>query len=187
MDFTKLTKERASIRKYSSKKVAIEKALEAIDTANLAPSPGNLPIIRYILVEDQDKIEKIAQACQQPFISQSNLLIILCSDSKQIDRLYDKRANTYIKQHAGAVIQTLLLKITDLKLASCWVGAFSEETIQTTLHIPDGISIEAVIPLAYQHGYDKTKQKYKPTLDNRIFFESYGNKHKVPYGKVGAT
>jgi len=185
MEFNTLVKKRTSIRKFSSKKPTIEKAIESIQIANLAPSPGNLPLARYILIEDKSKIEQISEACRQPFIKQSQLIIVICSDQKQAQKLYDSRANTYTKQAIGATVQNLLLDITNKGLATTWVGAFSNETINNLLNIPEGIDVEVILPIGYKLKTEKTKPRQKPTLDNRIFFESYGNKHKSPYTKIG--
>lgn len=185
MNFNKLVKKRASIRRYSSKKPPIEKITEAIVTANLAPSAGNLPVIRYTIVEDSETISKIADGCRQPWIKKAPFIVVICSDPTQTKRAYEERANMYIKQHVGAAIQNFLLKITDMKLASCWVGAFSDVTVANAINIPDGVTVEAVLPVGYQHPYDKSKQRPKPTLDNRVYFEKYKNKHKFPYRKVG--
>ena len=46
MDFNKVIKQRSSIRRYSDKKPKIEDVVKLIDAANLAPSPGNLPILQ---------------------------------------------------------------------------------------------------------------------------------------------
>ena len=185
MEFQTLVKKRTSIRKFSSKKPAIEKAIKAIETANLAPSPGNLPIARYILVEDQDKIEQIAQACRQPFIQQAQLVIVVCSDPKQVKRLYDQRANTYTKQAIGALTQNLILDLTNQGLATTWVGAFSHETINNILNIKDGTEAEVILPIGHKYKTDKATPRQKPTLDNRVYFETFGNKHKAPYKKIG--
>ncbi|MCK4721500.1 nitroreductase family protein, partial [bacterium] len=53
-------------------------------------------------------------------------IIVVCSDITQLKRSYGSRAEMYGRQQAGAVIENILLKVTDLKLASCWVGAFDE-------------------------------------------------------------
>ncbi len=185
MEFNKIVKKRASIRRFSSKKPPIEKIIKAIETANLAPIAGNVPTLRYVIIEDNEKIDKITKACQQPWIEKCHYIVLICSDPKQLNRLYDKRADKYMKHNAGAAIENFLLKITDMKMATCWVGAFSDETIKNSIGIPEGVEIEAVLPIGYQPVFDKTKQKKKPTLDNRIYFESYGNKHKKPYGKIG--
>jgi len=186
MDFEKVIKKRASIRRYSSKKVKLEQVMEIIEEAgNLAPSPGNLPIVRYVIVDDPKLVEKIGDACQQQFVQQAQFLVVICTDSKDVEKAYDKRTNMYVKHHVGAVIENMLLKITDMGLASCWVGAFSDNTIRNALNVPDNINIEAVIPIGHQPVYDKTTQKRKPTIENRVYFNAYKNKNYKPYGKIG--
>ena len=185
MDFNIVIKKRASIRNYSNKKPNYDKIIDVIEAANLAPSPGNLPILKFIIIEDEKTIEKIAQACQQPFIKKAHVLVVVCSDSKNVNRMYDKRADKYIKHHAGAAIENFLLKITDMKLASCWTGAFSDITIKNALKIPDNIQVEAVLPIAYPHKTDKTKQKSKPNLGNIVYFDEWKNKYQKKPRKIG--
>ena len=48
MDFEKLIKKRASIKNYYQKKIRMEWAIEAIQAANLAPSPGNLSLLKFL-------------------------------------------------------------------------------------------------------------------------------------------
>lgn len=178
MDFNKVLKTRTSIRKYSNKDVKDDKIINAIEAANLAPSPGNLSILKFIIIKDKETIKKIAQAAQQPFIKSAPVVIAVCSDSANIKRAYDIRTEKYVKQQAGAAIQNFLLKITEMKLASCWIGAYSESIIKSALKVPENITIEAILPIAYPHKADKTKQKPKPNLGNITYFETYGNKYQ---------
>ena len=187
MDFEKVIKQRASIRNYSDKKVDSDKIMEIIEAANLAPSPGNLPILKFIIVEEKETINKISQACQQSFIKTAPVLVVVCSESKNTDKMYDERADKYIKQHAGAVIENFLLKVTDMKLASCWVGAFSDVSIKNILKISNDIDIEAILPIAYQAKTDDTKQKQKPSLMNTCYFEEWKNKYKKEIRKIGTN
>ncbi len=184
MEFKKLIKKRKSVRRYSDKKPPAEEIMELIDAANLAPSPGNLPLLQFIVVEDPEKIEKIATACQQQWIKEVPYLVVFCSLPKKAILLYDKRANRYIKHHSGAAIENFLLKSTDMGLASCWVGAFSDLTIKNLLRVPDNVGIEAVIPVGYEHISNRTKQKTKVRLGERTFFETWKNKFQIPFIKV---
>ena len=170
MDFETLAKKRASIRRYSNKKPNIEILIKLIEIANSAPSPGNLPIIKYLIVQDKERISKISEACNQNFIADAPYLIIICSESKNIEVMYDKRAKKYVKQHVGAAIENMLLYITELGLASCWIGAYSDLIIKNLLRIPEHIEIEAILPIAYQLKIDKTIQKKKPSISKRIYF-----------------
>lgn len=185
MDFQKVIEKRASVRRFSTKKPPIEKVIELLEASNLAPSSGNMAIVKYIIVEKPDSIQKIAQACQQEFISQSPFVVVICSDSKNVDRAYDKRAATYIKHHVGAVVENFLLKATNEGLASCWIGAFSEETIRNLLKIPDDINLEVILPVGYRPAFDKTIQRPKRSVYERVYFETWKNKMKYPYKKIG--
>mgnify|MGYP001602823957 CR=1 FL=1 len=185
MDFEKVIRNRKSIRNYSDKKVNYDIVMKAIEAANLAPSPGNLPILKFIIVEDREKIIKIAQACQQPFVGTSPILVVVCSEKANTEKMYDERAEKYIKQHAGAAIENFLLKITDMKLASCWIGAFSDVSVKNILKIPNEIDIEAILPIAYKAKTDETTQKPKPEIINTIFFEEWKNKYKKEVRKTG--
>jgi nitroreductase len=178
MDFNKVIRKRASIRNYANKKVKYDKVIDAIEAANLAPSPGNIPILNYIIIEDQEKINAMGDCCQQDFIKTAPVVVVICSDPRKVRTMYDKRAEKYIKQHAGAAIENFLLKITEMGLASCWVGAFSETTAKHVLGIPDTLDVEAILPIAYKSKPDKTKQKVKADLGRIVWFEKYRNKYK---------
>ena len=185
MNFDKILKTRASIKNYSDKQVKDDKIIDAIEAASLAPSPGNLSILKYIIIEDKETINKIAKACQQDFIKSAPIIVAVCSESKNVERLYDKRADKYTKQQAGAAIENFLLKITDMKLASCWVGAFSETTVKNILKVEEGIEVEAILPIAYPSKTDKTVQKPKRHLGRVVWFERWGNKYQKRNKNVG--
>jgi nitroreductase len=181
MNFEEAVKKRASIRKFSSRKPNVELIIKAIEIANLAPSPGNIPILKYIIVEDENSIERIADACQQEFIKQSKILLVICSEEKRTELAYEKRARKYIKQHAGAAIENLLLYLTNIGLVTCWVGAFSDIMLKDVLKISDEVDIEAILPIGYRFSHDKTTQRKKSLLENRVFFEVWKNKFRKPF------
>ncbi len=65
---------RKSVRKFHHKKPDWRKIIRAIDSARFAPSAGNNFVIRFILVSDEKKIEKLGEASQQPFVGKANSL-----------------------------------------------------------------------------------------------------------------
>jgi nitroreductase len=181
MELNEVLEKRASVRKYSDKKIKIEEIIDLIFAANLAPSPGNLAILHYIITEDPKKIKIIADACQQSFIADSPFLVVFCSNPAKSEIMYEEQSPKYVKHHVGAAIENFLLAVTNKGYASCWIGAFSELIIKETLNIPDSIEVEAICPVAYEHKTSKTKQRTKPKLDYRIYFEKWNNKtHKPP-------
>lgn len=185
MDIDKAIKERHSVRNYATKSVNWKDIIKAIDYARLAPLAGNIPTVKFILVLDDEKIQKLAEACQQNFIATADYVVVICSDSTQAVRSYDERAKKYVAQQAGAAIENFLLKITDLGLATCWVGAFSDDNVRRILQIPNDIEIEALFPIGYEQK-PKTKQRVKPNLDNILYFNTWKNRYMAPLKKPEA-
>ena len=179
MDFDKTIKERHCARKFkTTKKPNYREVLAAIDAASKAPLAGNIYSVKYILVQDNEKIRALAIAAQQKFIEEVDYVIVVCSDKKDLVRSYYKRAESYSKQSAGAAIENLFLKLTDLGLNTCWIGAFSDEIVRRILKIPDDIDVEAIMPIGYELG--KGKQQTKPNLDNVLYFDEWKNKFMKP-------
>ena len=63
METIKCIKERRSIRKFKDEKVDKEIIREIIEAASYAPSWKNSQISRYIVIEDRNIIDKIADEC----------------------------------------------------------------------------------------------------------------------------
>ena len=150
MELTKAIKERHSVTSFKKTKTPdYHKIIEAIEAASKAPLAANHPSLRFILIQDKDKIKKIAEASMQDFVGDVNFILLVCSDKTFLKKSYNERGEIYSRQQAGASIQNLLLKITDLGLATCWIGAFNDETIKRLIKIPDNIDIEALFPIWY--------------------------------------
>lgn len=180
MELDKALKERHSVRRYTSKKPKWEDIIEAVDAANLAPIAGNIPTLRFILVNKRELIEKIAEACQQDFVTKAEYLIAVCSDTSQCVRSYRERGEIYSRQQAGAAIENFLLKITDTGLATCWVGAFVDDMVRRALSIPDSINVEAILPIGYEMP-PKSKQRRKRGLDEILFYNKWKEKYMKPW------
>ncbi|MEM2932977.1 MAG: nitroreductase family protein [Candidatus Pacearchaeota archaeon] len=191
MELDNAIKTRRSIRKYACdkrgnpEKVDIEAVIEAINAARYTPMAGNLFSVRMILVSDKEKIKKIADASQQDFIADAAYVIVVCTDGKQTERFYAERAERYLRQQAGAAIQTILLKITEAKLASVWVGHFYDDKIREILDIPPEIFVEAILPVAKPASDFKLPEKRLTNLRDILYFDKWkGKPYTIKIPKV---
>lgn len=186
MELDKAVKERRSVRNFKkTKKVSYKDVISVIECGIKAPLAGNIYCLKYILVSDKEKIKQLAAASQQDFFEDVDFVIVVCSDISILKKHYYDRSLSYLKQEAGASIEHMLLKVADLGLSSCWVGAFSDEEVKRVLEIPDNIEVEAILPVGYELG--KTKQLAKPDLDNVLFFDFWKNKFQKPRSLPGET
>lgn len=175
MNLDKAIQSRKSTRKFLEKKPDWRKIINAIDAARYAPMAGGNFSPQFILVDDEEKIQKIAASTQQDFVSTAHYLIVVCSNPKRTINLFEEKGKIYAKQQAGAAIQNILLKLTEQGLGSCWVGHFGEGQIKRVLAIPKEINVECIIPVGYEFKESKVR-KSKIDLDNILYFNKYENK-----------
>ncbi len=174
MEFDKVVEKRRSIRSFKKKAANWRVAIEAIDSIRNNPFAGNKNNLHFIIVEDSKKIDNISKCCEQDWILDSNLLVLVCSDESLIEEMYGERGRIYSRQQAGAAIMTLLLKLTDAGAAACWVGAYNDKEIRDILKIPEKINIEAVIPIGYASGKNEKPRKNEP----KMYWESWGERKR---------
>lgn len=179
MDFDKVVEKRHSVRSFKDKKASWKDAMTAIDSALQGPFAGNMNNLKFIIVENAEKIKNIANHSQQSWISEASLLIVICSDDSSLEKQYEERGTVYSRQQAGAAINTMLLKLTDLGLGSCWVGAYADEYVKRELDIPSDIQVEGIIPVGYENPSKIRKKPTKHTLERAINWEKWG-KNKRP-------
>ena len=172
MQFDDVIKNRKSVRSFKNKNVPWRRVLDAIDCACEGPFADGKNHLMFLIIEEPETIEKLAGFADQSWIEEAETLIVVCSDDSNLEAMHGERGRVYSRQQSGAAINTLMLKLTDLGLDSCWVGSFSDEQIKQFLEIPGHIQIEALIPIGYGSG--KSNKKKKKALENAIFWESWG-------------
>lgn len=174
MQLDKAIKDRHSVRKFTSKKPNWRRIIECIDIAKNVPMAGNNFTLKFILVQDKDIIEKLADAAQQDFISKTHYVVVVCSNPSRTINSYGDRGKIYFRQQAGAAIQNFLLKTQDFGLSTCWVGAFVDNLVKEALNVPKEVYVEAMFPIGYEIG-DGKKRKSKIDLDSILYFDKYKN------------
>lgn len=176
MKFTDVIKKRKSVRSFKSTTPSWKDVLYAIDLANQGPFAGNHNHLHYVIIEDHDTIKRIAQLCEQTWVSESKLLIVVCSDDAHLENLYGERGRVYSRQQAGAAIHTLMLALAEKDIDSCWVGSYSDELVREKLKIPHHIQIEAIIPTGFESG--KAKRPAKKSLERCLSWENWSQRRR---------
>jgi len=177
MEFDSVVNKRHSVRSFKSKKASWKDILEAIDSATKIPLAGNIYNLKFLIIEDPKEIKSLSKCCQQTWIRDVGVVVIVCSDDTHLENLYGERGRIYSRQQSGAAIQTFLLKLVDLGLSACWIGAYTDEIARGTLKIPSHIQIEAMIPIGYEKN-SRVEKKRKQKLENVIFWEEWGKRRK---------
>jgi nitroreductase len=141
-----LIKTRRSIRKYKGQPISDSDLKKILEAGRWAPSGANLQPWRFIVVQNKVLIKQISKVCyfgpiKSRHVGEAATVIIICGDSRSMGNTWEKDCMI-----AGT---NMTLMATALKIGSCWIGAFNEDTIRLLVKIPAYLKIIALISLGY--------------------------------------
>ena len=173
MELEEAIKGRRSIRAFRPENIPEGTVDKLIDAARHAPSAGNSQPWEFIIARNIDTKKKLARAAfNQAFVEEAPIVIVVCADESRSSVRYGKRGETlYCIQDTAAATQNILLTAHSLGLATCWVGAFSENEAKKVLKTPDGIRPVAMIPIGYTNR--TPSQRGKRSLKQIIHHEEF--------------
>jgi nitroreductase len=150
MDVLKAITSRRSIHKFKDIPVPKDILVDMFVAGQYAPSAGNLQPCQFIVVDDEDLKDVVADACyNQDWMKSAPVFIIVICNSAKIESQYGNRGDMYAIQSAAALTQNMLLVATTHGIGTCWVGAFNGDKILDVLGVPPGFTVQSVIPLGY--------------------------------------
>lgn len=135
MDFFHVVDGRRSVRLFKQAPVGNEQIQQILETANSAPSAGNLQAYEVVVVQnDSVKAALKAAALDQDALVQAPVVMAFLAHPERSAVKYGVRgAELYCVQDATVACAFAHLAATALGLGSVWVGAFYEEPVSEAL------------------------------------------------------
>lgn len=160
-----LARRRATIRKFLTKEIPLQKIFRIIEVARQAPSGANRQPWRFIVVSDASLKRRIRQECERiersfhskapewmkkwlsekkitpvkEFLTEAPYLIVVCSE----------KAAVYHVQSVWLSIGYMLLATEEEGLATVVYTPSRTVGIRQILRIPDQYMVEAILPIGY--------------------------------------
>jgi len=151
MELTDVLKSRRSIRAFTGRQVEQEKLQRVLEAASCAPSAGNLQAFEIYVVTDRSQRLALAKAALgQEFLASAPVALVFCaSPARNVGRYGERGKRLYALQDATIACTYAMLAVTDLGLATVWVGAFNDDAVSSALRLPEGIHPVAMLPIGY--------------------------------------
>ncbi|NHI93388.1 MAG: nitroreductase family protein [Candidatus Lokiarchaeota archaeon] len=133
---------RRSVRKFKQDPIKKDDLIKIIEAARWAPSATNRQVCRFVVIDNEELLKKIASETKIVFFKQRHaaqcpaMIVVCCKGDSWIEEI-------------GAAIQNMLLTANSLEIGSCWIGAFSRSLVRELLKIPQNYKIYALILLGY--------------------------------------
>jgi len=172
MDVKKAIETRKSIRKYLDKKVPEEIIESLIESARLAPSGNNVQPSRYLIISDNKVKEELRKnnVFVQNWVYSSPVLIFCFADpgvyNKQIKGRDDSNEMRALRDLSIAS-SYLVLRATELKLGTCYIGWRDEKKIKEIFSAPKNYILPYVISVGYPN--ENPPARSRKRIDEIIF------------------
>lgn len=154
---------RKSVRAYTPKTVEKEKVDMLVRAAMAAPTAVNKQPWAFVVVDDRDVLNKLAQ--ELPYAkmaAQAPVAIIVCGD---LSKALHGETDEYWMLDCSAASENLLLAAESMGLGAVWTAVYPEtdrmEKVRTVLSLPEHIVPFNLIPVGYPQHREEAKEKYK--------------------------
>lgn len=167
--------ERKSVRTYSDKKVEKEDLEKLLRAAMAAPTAMNSQPWVFIVVDKKETLESLGE--QLPYagmLKEAQAAIIVCGDMK---KALEGEAREYWVQDCSAATENILLAAESMGLGAVWTGVYPIKEriniVKVEMNLPENIIPLNVIPIGWQTGKEKPKQKY---TEENIYWNKWEDK-----------
>jgi nitroreductase len=181
-DILEVIKGRRSVRKFKPDAIGEEKLKKILTAGQWAPSFMNTQPWKFIVISNSEVKRRLIEALHMPFLGvtykgqlpytdllEAPTIIAICADTAR-DKLH------YIEDAAMATLN-MALEAHSIGLGSYLIGIFNhtyvEDAAKKILNIPDSFRVIALMPLGVPA---ETPKKGRESLDNLVYYNSFGNK-----------
>ena len=169
MDFSKLIKQRYSVRAYKPDPVEEEKLQQVLEAARLAPSAANRQPFQLIVIKTAGREKELRRIYHRSWFHQAPLVI--CAVGLPGEAWSRRDGKNYVGVDTTIAMDYITLAATDLGLGTCWVAAFDPEAAREVLNLPDTAEPVAFTPLGYPA--DQLKPKERKLLSKLVRYDSW--------------
>ena len=151
MSTYELILKRRTIRKFKQKKIERKTLEKLINAARFAPSANNLQPLKYIIVDDSEKVDAVFENVKwagyiapagDPAKEERPVAFIAILVDTEIKK-------TGYEHDIGAAAQNIILAALEEGIGTCWMGAIDRNRIREILAIPERYILDTVIALGY--------------------------------------
>lgn len=181
-ELLKLINFRQSDRAYLSTPIEEEKINRILEAGRLAPSACNAQPWKFIVINDQELKNKIADCTSNKvlgmnhFTKQAPIHIAIIEERAN----FTSSAGSLIKgKHfplidIGIAAEHICLQATAEGLGSCMLGWFDETKVKKLLNIPKSKRVPLIITIGYPE--KETREKRRKDLGEIVKYNSYNTK-----------
>lgn len=178
-EFLDHIRKRQSDRAYLTSPIEKDKLERILEAARLAPSACNAQPWKFIIVDNQELKNKIADCTSSTilgmnhFTKQAPVHIVIVEENAN----FTSNAGSLIKNKTfplidiGIAAEHICLQAAAEGLGTCMIGWFDESKVKKLLNIPKSKRVPLIITLGYPE--KETREKRRKPLNDVLSYNGY--------------
>ena len=174
MQFYDVIQNRTSIKKFKDTQVDRQKVEKMISAAMMSPSWKNESSYRFILVDDKQKKEMLAESINNRndeaanSVKEAPMVAVVVADPKE-SGVVDKKE--YYLVDGAIAMEHFILAATAEGYGTCWIAALDENKVKNALEVPKEFRVIGLTPVGET---DEKKEHYpSKSLTNHVFLNTW--------------
>ncbi|MCY6370491.1 nitroreductase family protein [Clostridium ganghwense] len=150
MQFYDVVENRKSIKKFKTNTLDKDKINRMINAAMMSPSWKNQTCYKFILVDDDNKKQSIANAIMNntneatQSVMDAPMTAVVVAEPDASGAMEGKE---YYLVDSAIAMEHFVLAATQEGYGTCWIASFDERKIKDILSIPDHFRVVALTPV----------------------------------------
>ena len=172
MNFDKLSKNRYSMRNFSSEKIPAEMLTQILEAGRVAPTAKNLQPQRILVVQDEERLKQMSEICSCIF-GATTVLVICSENGVAWESPFDGRNSG--EMDASIVATHMMLQAADIGVGSCWVCHLDREKMAELLQIPEQYTLQCLLVMGMpgEKAAPSERHNKRFALDKTVWFEKF--------------
>jgi nitroreductase len=165
MDTFECISSKFEVREFSKKQVPFEIRMKILEAARLTGSGLNTQHWRFIVIEDKERLKKLADdSMSGKWVIDANFAIIILTNPKYSFHLID----------AGRVLQNMQMAAWNYGIGSGLYTKINESMLKRDFEIPDEFTPSVILGFGYPAKNFTNKTKDRLPIDKLVYNEQYG-------------
>lgn len=171
MEFTKLIRNRESIRNYDpSRLLSKETLLKILEAGRLAPSACNIQPWKFLVISTPAMLEKVRACYHRDWFKEAPHILVVVGDKEQAWKRSSDGYNS-IETDIAIAMTHLILSAENEDVGTCWIANYNSEILREALSLPENQVVYCITPLGYQKdGFRKAGNKKRKPMDEVAVF-----------------
>ncbi len=143
-----------------------------LEAGRHAPSPGNVHTVEFVVVEDHEKLEHIANIVGDKTVEKAATSIVVLCDPNRMGQRVDNEMEACFAEVSGSV-QNIRILANSEGLCSNLIMGFDHTAMANLIDAPSSKIPLAVVSLAYSDRPTESSDRFG--LNQICYYDSYGN------------